>query len=127
MNAITKPEARPTAPATVEARSYQAPAVDIFETHDGYLLKADMPGVHKEGLEVLLEGTELTIVGRTNRATPKGDVLYRESTARDFRRVFALDPEIDAAKISAQLDQGVLTLSLPKAEKVKPRRISITG
>jgi len=127
MNTLTKTEPRPVAQRAPESRNYQAPVVDIFETNDNYVLKADMPGVNKDGLEILLEGNELTLVGRPTAATPEGELLYRESVAREFRRVFALDPEIDTAKISAQLDQGVLTLLLPKAEKVKPRKITVTG
>jgi len=126
MNTLTKTEPRPVTQRASEPRSSQAPVVDIFETNDHYVLKADMPGVSKEGLEILLEANELTLVGRPDPGPTPGEVLYQESVAREFRRVFALDPEIDTAKISAQLDQGVLTLLLPKAEKVKPRKITVT-
>jgi HSP20 family protein len=56
----------------------------------------------------------------------KAEVLYRESRPSDYRRVFELDPAIDSSKISAKMEQGVLTLTLPKTEKVKPRKIEIS-
>ena len=84
-----------------------------------------MPGVSKEGLEITLEGNVLTIVGHRSDPTPGGEAVYRESRALDYRRVFELDPAIDGDKITASVDQGVLTLTLPKAERVKPRQIAI--
>lgn len=116
------------APATTETptRRLAAPEVNIFETKDGYVLQAEMPGVNKSGLDVLLEGNELTIHGLREVETPVGQPLHRESTGFDFRRVFELDPSIDAGKIQAQMEQGVLTLHLPKAERVKPRKIAVT-
>jgi HSP20 family protein len=54
-----------------------------------------------------------------------GTLVHRESRTENFRRAFELDPSIDTAKISAHIDQGMLTLTLPKAEKVKPRKITV--
>ena len=110
-----------TAPARIE---YVAPEVDILETKEDYFLLADMPGVAKADLELLLEGNELTIVGRRQRPVT-GDVLVSEIKLRDYRRSFVLDPQIATDRITAQLDQGVLTVHLPKAEAVKPRKIAI--
>jgi HSP20 family protein len=104
---------------------YLAPEVNIFETGDGYVLEAELPGVNKDGLEITLEENELTIVGRRAPENTAGKALFRERRTADFRRAFELDPAIDPARISAQLDQGVLTLTLPKSEKVKPRRIEV--
>lgn len=113
-------------PAAVPAeRGYASPDVNIYESAAGYVLEAEMPGVNKSGLEVTLEANELTIVGRRGNGVPKATLLYRESKPVDFRRVFELDPAIDTAKIRAQMDQGVLTLELPKAEAVKPRKIAV--
>ena len=100
--------------------------VNIIETKEGYVLEAEMPGVNKSGLEVLLEGNELTIVGRRSVGVPHAELLHRESSPRDFRRVFALDPAIDPAKINAKMENGILTLELPKAESVKPRKIAVS-
>lgn len=120
---------QPVRPETMTAeRDYVAPEVNIFETTESYLLEADMPGVSKEGLEILLEGNSLTIVGRRMpKLEPrKAELIHRECLEADFRRVFELDPAIDSKKISARMEQGVLTITLPKAEKVKPRKIVVT-
>jgi HSP20 family protein len=107
-------------------RPFVAPDVNIYETGEGYVLQAEMPGVTKDGLEVTLEGSTLTFVGRRGNGDQlPGNVLYRESRAANYRRVFELDPAIDTSKISAEVRQGLLTLTLPKAERVKPRKIEI--
>ncbi len=105
-------------------RGFVLPPVNITETKDGYMLEAEMPGVNKEGLEVLLEGNELTLIGRRGEHE-SAECVYRESSPLDYRRVFVLDPSVDTAQIDARMENGVLKLYLPKAEKVKPRRIAI--
>jgi HSP20 family protein len=113
-------------PATVERTTeFVAPEVNIFETKDGYSLEAEMPGVNKQGLEVTLEGNEITIVGHRQVEPLTGQAVFRESREADFRRVFELDPAIDTSRISARMEQGILCLTLPKSEKVKPRKISV--
>jgi|SRR6266853_1751440 len=102
-----------------------APEVNIFETQNGYVLEAEMPGVNKEGLEITLDGNEITIVGHRQVESLNGNPLFLESRNADYRRVFELDPAIDTGKVSARMDQGVLTLTLPKSEKVKPRKITV--
>ena len=128
MNAVTtqhKNEGAVTKDRMESQERYLTPEVDIRETKDGYILEADMPGVNKEGLELTLEGNVLTITGHRHQETPKGNLLYRESHPYHFRRVFELDPAIDAGKINARMDQGILVISLPKAEQVKPRKITV--
>jgi len=121
--AATQPQQQPTD----RERFYISPRVNITESADGYLLEAEMPGVDKNGLEISLEGNELTLTGR-RQGPPEGlDLVYRESTHRDYRRVFVLDPTIDTGKIEARMENGVLKLHLPKAEQVKPRRIAVNG
>jgi HSP20 family protein len=117
-----------TRPAQVEQKrnhEFVTPEVNIFETQDGYVLEAEMPGVNKEGLEITLEGNEITIVGHRTDAAVPGQTLFRESRSADFRRVFELDPAIDTGRIAAKVEQGILTLTLPKSESVKPRKISV--
>jgi len=104
---------------------YVSPEVNIFETKDGYVLEAEMPGVNKEGLEITLEGNEITLTGRRTGQPLPGEPLFRESREAAYRRIFELDPAIDTTKIAARMDQGVLTLTLPKSEKVKPRKITV--
>lgn len=106
-------------------QNYISPEVNIFENKDGYILEAEMPGVNKEGLDIALEANTLTIHGRRALQNLEGGALYRESSRADYRRVFELDPAIDTAKIEAKINQGVLTLHLPKSEAVKPRKVTV--
>jgi len=110
----------------VEQQVWLSPEVNIFETPEGYVLEGEMPGVTKGGLEITLEGNTLTIVGHRHEADFGANPVYRESRAGSFRRVFELDPAIETSKINAKMEQGVLKLHLPKAEKVKPRKIQVT-
>jgi HSP20 family protein len=112
--------------AAVEHQNWFSPEVNIFESKDGYVLEGEMPGVTREGLEVTLEGNTLTIVGRRTEADFGAAPVYRESKSGHFRRVFELDPAIDTSRISAKMEQGILKLHLPKADKVKPRKIQVT-
>jgi len=123
---LSKNEPQTTA-QTSNRVNYLTPLANILETSDGYLLEAEMPGVGHDGLEITVENGELVIFGRRAASTEAGQPLYRESRTWDFRRVFELDPSIDASKISARMDQGVLSLHLPKAESVKPRKITVTS
>lgn len=122
MNTLTQQDRQETA---ARAKRFVTPPVNIFEAQDGYVLEAEMPGVGKDGIEITLEGNELTIVGHRQDESPTAETIYRESRPVDYRRTFELDPTIETGKIKAEMNQGVLTLHLPKAEKVKPRRITI--
>jgi HSP20 family protein len=113
--------------AVASSAEYATPEVNIFETKEGYTLEAEMPGVSKDGLEITLDGNEITIIGRRGADVVAGDPLLRERTNADFRRVFELDPAIDTSRIAAKVEQGVLTLTLPKSEKVKPRKIEVAN
>ena len=128
MNTLTQPDQRTASGNGGGAQrvSFITPVANILETSDGYLLEAEMPGVAKDGIEVTVENGELVIVGRRGDKDLPGTAIYRESRPLDYRRVFDLDPSIDTGKITAKMEQGILTLSLPKAEQVKPRRIQVT-
>jgi HSP20 family protein len=125
MKAIVQTEPKAAAERT-EYQEFVVPVVNIFETGDGYALEAEMPGVNKDGLEITLEGNEITILGRRTAEPVNGELLLRERSAADYRRVFELDPAIDTNQISAKMEQGMLTLTLPKSERVKPRKITVS-
>lgn len=110
---------------TASRVDYMLPAVNIREEKDAYVLEADLPGVNKDTLEITLEGSELTLIGRRRAADTAGQVLLREQRQADYRRVFEIDPAINTQGITAQMQQGLLTLTLPKSELVKPRRITV--
>ena len=109
-----------------QAEQVVTPPASVTEIADGYMLAIEMPGVKKDGLEISVENNELTIVGRRSLPAVEGTLIHRESRPENFRRVFELDPSIDADKISAKVDQGLVTLTLPKAEHVKPRKITVS-
>jgi len=100
------------------------PAVDIFESEENLTLVADMPGVEKGGLEINLEKGLLTISGEMALES-RGKSLLREFSTANYYRQFKVSEHIDADKSSAELNNGVLTLTIPKAESAKPKRIEI--
>jgi HSP20 family protein len=108
------------------SEQFITPAASVVEGDGAYILNVEMPGVNKEGLEISVENNELTIVGRRSLPQIEGTLIHRESRLENFRRVFELDPSIDPAKVSARIEQGVLTFTLPKAEQVKPRKITVS-
>jgi HSP20 family protein len=125
MNAVMENETQSVRPERAQ-RPYVAPGVNIVETKDAFVLQAEMPGVSKEGLDIHLENNVLTLEGRRQAREIQGAPLYRESSGADYRRVFELDPAIDGSRITAHIEQGVLTVQLPKAERVKPRKIKVS-
>lgn len=102
------------------------PRVDIYENKDSLFLVADMPGVDEKTVDIELEKNILTITGRTENGKIKdGTMMYSEYEIGDYERVFTLSDEIDRERIVATVKNGVLRLELPKAEKVKPKKIAI--
>ncbi len=104
------------------------PDVDICETTDGLWLWADMPGVDEQSVEVKLADGVLTIGGRVGvKEYEKLEPLYTEYNVGNYARRFTLSSDIDGERIKARMQQGVLVLELPKAERAKPRRIAVTA
>ena len=111
---------------TVPAR-YFVPTTDIFETADALTVVMELPGVDKEALDVNIENDVLRVEGRIDYSKYEGmDPLYTEYNIGHFARSFTLSKKIDQQQISAQLDDGVLTLTLKKAKEAMPRRIAIS-
>ncbi len=124
-----QPSQTPTPTATPAPRRYVRPRANITENASGFVVQVEMPGVNRQGLEITFENGELPLLGHRHPTNPPegSELVYRESRPADFRRTFEVDGSIDAAHISAALDQGLLTLTLPKAEAAKPRKIEING
>lgn len=122
MSQLTTCEARSTRPDRLD---YVVPAVNLRQDSDGFTLEAEMPGVSKAGVEITFDDGKLTLTGHKAEPKTAGSVVHRESVGQAYRRVFDLDPSIDAEKISASIEQGLLTVHLPKAEASKPRKISV--
>lgn len=103
-----------------------APRTDIYETEDGLVIMADMPGVRPESADVTIEQRVLTIRGRSEDQPPEGfSPVYREYAPGDYERVFTLSEDIDAERIEARVKGGVLRLFLPKAGPAETRRVQI--
>jgi HSP20 family molecular chaperone IbpA len=105
-------------PEKMAERPTFAPPVDIFENKDEILILADVPGVVTEGLSIHLDRVELTIEARRPRSAAGDEAL-------DYRRTFVVPHGVDAEKIAASLQNGVLRLSLPKPAALKPRQIEV--
>ena len=103
---------------------YVQPPVDIYETPEGLVLLADLPGVAPSDLEMRLENNILTIQGKAKHVL-MGEPIYREYELVNFFRQFELSEIVDQEKITAGLKHGVLTLQLARAEKAKPRQIAV--
>ena len=111
-------------PQTREETRTLVPVVDIFEIEDGLAVVVDLPGVGKDGVAVNVENDILTISGKPAEQ-PIGTPLYREFALVNFFRQFQLSDHVDQEKIAADLKNGVLTITLPKAEKAKPKKITV--
>src|ERR1700730_5139244 len=110
---------------TVPAR-YFVPTTDIFETADALTVLMGLPGVDKQALDVNIENGVLRVEGRIDHSKYEGmDPLYTEYNVGHFARSFTLSNKIDQ-QISAQLEDGVLTLTLKKTKEAMPRRIAIS-
>jgi HSP20 family molecular chaperone IbpA len=111
--------------ATIPARIY-VPPTDIFETERALTIVAEMPGVEKAKVDVSVEDGVLTIQGQIDFSKYQDlRPVYTEYNVGHYRRSFSLSNRIDQNRISAEMNDGVLTLVLPKAEEAKPRRISV--
>jgi HSP20 family protein len=111
---------------TIPARTF-LPTADIYEDRDTLMVLLEMPGVEKSNVNVHVEDGVLFVEGRLDLAKYRGlQPLYTEYNIGNYARSFRLSSAIDQDKIGAELKDGVLSLTLPKAEKAKPRTIQIS-
>jgi HSP20 family protein len=104
------------------------PAIDIHETDEGLVLCADLPGVRRENVEISVENNVLQIYGKSSLELPEGaEFVHQEFRIGDYYRSFILSEDVDAERISAHLQGGVLTLNLPKTKRSGPRKIEVAG
>jgi HSP20 family protein len=111
--------------STTPTRRY-LPVTDIFETQDALTVVLEMPGVDKDAVKVRVENDVLTIDGSVDFSKYQGlSPVYTEYNVGNYARSFQLSNKIDQERITADLQDGVITLILPKAEKAKPRKIKV--
>lgn len=115
------------AEVVAEARNVFNPPIDIYETDEGLVLLADLPGVNQQGVELQVQDNRLTLFGRgKSTIPPEAQVVYREYQEGDYLRSFILSDEVDHQRIRAKLNNGVLEVVLPKAPRIQPRRIQVS-
>ena len=103
-----------------------APPVDVHETRDAYLVQAELPGVTREQIDITLENNVLRLSGERKFEREENTSYHRlERPYGAFTRSFALPSQVDAERIQASFQDGVLTITVPKVEQAKPRKISI--
>jgi HSP20 family protein len=102
-----------------------APFVDIEEQDDAYVLEAELPGVKREDVNIEVVGSELSITGELKEKERKGSLRRRTRRTGHFEYRVRLPEQVDASKIEASLDQGVLTLRVPKSERAQRQKIEI--
>jgi HSP20 family protein len=108
-------------------RRNMVPAIDVKETENGYSLEAELPGVTDKDIELKIEGNMLTLSTKKEdqKEEEKDQYLLKERKSFSFTRSFVVPEDVDAEKISAEFKNGLLTLSLPKTEKAKPKMLEI--
>jgi len=117
-----------TGDAAPAPRAVVTAPIDIYETAEGLVLMADLPGVTTDTLELQVQDNKLTIFGRvTPIVPPDARLLHREFERGDFLRSFILSDEVDYDGITAKLNNGVLEVNLPRMPRAEPRRIQVDG
>jgi HSP20 family protein len=106
--------------------AWQLP-LDAYTTEDAIVLKADVPGLKPEELEVTLEADTLTIRGELKNRAENQNYVLRERASGPFERVLTINTPIDTTKVEATFEDGVVQIVLPKAEAVKPKQIKVTA
>ena len=102
------------------------PPIDIYETDEGLVLIADLPGVSVKSLELQVQNNKLTLLGRVPGIIPaNARLLHKEYEEGDFLRSFILSEDVDHERVTARLNNGVLEVVLPRAAKSAPRRIQV--
>lgn len=115
-------------PVATETSSARSPALDVAESDRGYTVKLDLPGVSKEDVQVSIEGRRVTVQAASKREEERKDsdrIVYRERAVASYARSFTLPVEVDQAETAAKLENGVLTLTLPKRQPKSAARIAI--
>ena len=124
---VTTRNENATAPES-DRRVVLRPAVDIFENGDSITLLADLPGVTDNGLSLEVDDKTLTIQGDIALEMPDDiESLYADVRSTHYQRAFTLSSELDTTKINASLKNGLLTVTIPKREEVRPRKIEISA
>lgn len=124
---VHKSKTDQAAPENTRGGVHFVPRVDIFETDDGLVLYADLPGVAPDDVDLRFERGELILRGTVREQPQSGTLLLGEYEVADFYRVFQIHESIDSGRIEAECRNGVLTVHLPKQEVAKPKQVRVRG
>lgn len=114
------------APSDERQRPAVVPPIDIYDSGEGLVLVADLPGVSGDTVDVQVQDNKLTLFGRLVGAVPEdAQPIHREFLEADFLRSFILSDDVDHDRIEASMSGGVLTVKLPRVERAKPRKIDV--
>jgi len=108
---------------------WAGPAIDVFEKDDRFVVKAELPGMKQEDIDVSVAGNRLTIKGerRGESQVKKEDYYYSERSYGSFSRSIDIPSDVDARKIEANYGDGVLEIDLPKTRGAKPQKVSVSA
>ena len=112
------------ATTAVETRTIR-PVCSITEENEAVLLRLEMPGVEKSGIDLNIDGDTLTVTGRRPEGDAQRTYLVRERRGGDFRATYTIDQRVDRDKVDARMENGVLTVMLHLKDEVRPRRIEV--
>ncbi|MBI5759194.1 MAG: Hsp20/alpha crystallin family protein [Planctomycetales bacterium] len=122
-DAVPQPRAE-----VAEERCLFTPPIDIYDTEEGLVLLADLPGVNAESLDLQVQDNKLALFGRVaGSLPPNARLIHQEYPVGDFLRSFILSDDVDHERITAKLNNGVLEVFLPKATRTQPRRIQVNA
>ena len=109
------------------ATSADFPALNLWENGDGFVVEAELPGIEMEDIEIYVDGgNQLTVKGQRKASIDQSGTWHRRERGHgQFKRSIALPSEVDSEKVEAVLKSGVLTITLPKPEQIKPKKISV--
>jgi HSP20 family protein len=115
-----------TAQRGQSAEAVIRPPVDVWEDKHGITLRADMPGVSKDRLNLRIDGNNLIVEGQVQLELPENaEALYADVRSSPYRRSFSLGGELETGKVEASLKDGVLTVRIPKRSELRPRKIEV--
>ncbi|WP_019147317.1 Hsp20/alpha crystallin family protein [Timonella senegalensis] len=104
-----------------------SPLADLSETEDTYSIDIDLPGVNQEDIDIQLHGSLFTVSGELKQKERKGLLRHRTRRVGQFHYQVQLPDKVDGDKVEAELNDGVLSVTIPKSETSKPKRITIKG
>ncbi len=121
---LTKQES--VRPRQAEARRWRRPRYDVAENNEAFVVTVSLPGVDRAGVDISLDNETLSVTGTRKAAIPEGwQPLRRELPEGDYLLNLRLNVRIEESKIAAKVEDGILSLTLPKADEIKPRKIKV--